>query len=129
MQLHPLVICSAILIASPVILVGVLAVDADETTTNGKVGQITLASRTSVGDITLEPGIYRVQHRMQGEIHLMHFKPVTNLREEWSALVECDRDPSRPPWKRTHVTLKKEGNTPRIQQIVLKGERVVYRFE
>jgi hypothetical protein len=131
MRLRSVVIYGVILAALPLIQARSPAIspDADEALENGKEGEITLASRTQVGDITLERGVYKVQHKTQGTIHLMHFKPVANPREEWTALVECDRDSSRPPAKRTDVTLTKEGDSVRIRRIVVKGERVVYRFE
>ncbi len=117
--------------ASMVILAASLAaaVEAGETAPGDAPDRITLESKTNAGDVTLKPGVYRVEHQSQGTLHLLHFTPVTNPREEWTVIVKCDRDPSRPPWKRTELTFKKEGGTPRITRIVLKGERVAYLLD
>ena len=119
-----------ILVAVSLTLAGSLAaVDAGEKAAPSKSGQITLEAATKVCDITLKPGVYRVEYQTQGYIDLMHFTPVNNPREEWTVLVDADLDPSRRPAKRTRVTLKKEGNAVRMEKIVLKGGKTEYHFD
>lgn len=43
----------------------------------GKKGEIHFSEQTVVGDVTLKPGDYIFQHRIEGEDHLVHFTQVT----------------------------------------------------
>ena len=43
----------------------------------GKNGEITLTKETKVGDITLKPGRYQFQHRVEGADHFVHFTEMT----------------------------------------------------
>jgi hypothetical protein len=53
----------------------------DKTLKTGKKGEITLTQATKVGDVTLQPGTYVVQHRVSGNDHFVRFIELKKLQE------------------------------------------------
>ena len=110
----------------------------------GKKAQITLTQVTTVGDLTLQPGKYLVQHRMSGNDHFMHFtllKPVEDLNmasetmgwytrtEEVDAgEVKCRIEPAGRTLAATSVPVATEDGAPEITEVAIKGENVVHVF-
>ncbi len=122
MRFHLVIACAvALLLASP-------AFANESVMTDGKVGTITLAEDAKVGELALTAGDYRVQHRVDGEKHVMHFSPTKDLATDLTAEVECDMDANRKKWRKTQVWLANEGSGKRVTRIMLKGEKVAYVF-
>ena len=116
----------------------------DQTLKTGKKGEITLSQPTKVGDTTLQPDTYVVQHRVSGNDHFVRFMQLKKLVElnvapesmGWYTYtqennvgeIKCRVEPARAPTEATAVTIKTEGGTPRITQVAIKGENVLHVF-
>lgn len=110
----------------------------------GKEGEITLAQPTRVGDITLQPGTYVVQHRVSDKQHFVRFMQLEKLRElnltpaatGWytytkennAGEIKCRVEPAGTTAPETAVTMTMENGTPRITQVLIKGENDVHIF-
>src|SRR6266542_1797058 len=55
----------------------------------GKKGMVRFSSKVRVGDRLLDPGMYHVQHIVEGMDHVFVFKPVTMRSEERRVGKEC----------------------------------------
>jgi hypothetical protein len=110
----------------------------------GKKAEITLTQVTTVGDLTLQPGKYAVQHRMSGNDHFMHFtllKPVVDLNmvaetmgwytrtEEVDAgEAKCRIEPAGTTIEATAAPVATQDGSPEITEVSIKGENVVHVF-
>jgi len=110
----------------------------------GKKGEITLQQPTKVGDITLEPATYVVQHRISGNDHFVRFMEIKKLTDlnvapesaGWYTYttennvgeIKCRVEPAGATAEATTVTVATEGGSPRITQIEIKGENVLHVF-
>ena len=114
----------------------------DTTLKVGKKGEITLTQPTKVGDTTLQPGTYVVQHRVSGNDHFVRFmelKKLTELnvapesmgwytytQENNAGEIKCQVKPAAGTIEATTVTVKSDGGSPRITQVAIKGENVLH---
>jgi hypothetical protein len=110
-----------------------------ETLKTGKKGEITLKQPTKVGDITLQPDTYVVQHRVSGDQHFVRFVELKRLQGldtpsgEWTTYTEaekageikCSVEPAGRTFESTSVTITEDG-VPRITKVEIKGENVVH---
>jgi len=110
----------------------------------GKEGEITLTQPTKVGDVTLAPDTYVVQHRVSGNQHFIRFMQVKKLHElniapqsaGWYTYTEqnnageikCRVEPAGTTAPETAVTMTMENGTPRITQVLIKDENDVHIF-
>jgi hypothetical protein len=110
-----------------------------ETLKTGKKGEITLKQATKVGDITLQPGTYVVQHRVSGDNHFVRFMELKKLQElnvapesmGWytytaennAGEIKCRVEPAGTTIDVTTVT---EDGGPRITKVAIKGENVLH---
>jgi len=114
----------------------------DKTMKTGKKGEITLTQPTKVGDTTLQPGTYVVQHRVSGNDHFVRFMELKKLQElmpggegaGWytytqennAGEVKCKVEPAGATIQATTVTVANVGGSPRITKIAIKGENVLH---
>ena len=114
----------------------------DTTLKVGKKGEITLTQPTKVGDTTLQPGTYVVQHRVSGNDHFVRFmelKKLTELnvapesmgwytytQENNAGEIKCQVKPAGATIEATAVTIATDGGSPRITQVAIKGENVLH---
>lgn len=112
---------------------------------SGKEGEITLTQPTKVGDVTLQPGTYVVQHRVSDKQHFVRFMQLEKLRElnltpaatGWytytkennAGEIKCRVEPAAATAQETTVTMAMEDGTPRITQVVIKGENDTHIFQ
>lgn len=104
----------------------------------GKKGMVRLSEKTRVGDRLLEPGMYHVQHVVEGTDHVFVFKPVTmpaGYREysmlEGSEIVrlKCRVEPVAKSVSNTKITLGRNTAGERtIEEIQVAGEKVKHVF-
>ena len=118
--------------------------------TVGAKGEVTLTTETKVADITLKPGRYYIDHRVEGTVaprrvsgHYIHFTEVTpELSQRREAArrafgesavahpgeIECALEAlSKKASKTTVFTTTEEGIT-RITRIEIAGENVAHLF-
>jgi len=114
----------------------------DKTMKTGKKGEITLTQPTKIGDITLQPGTYVVQHRVSGNNHFVRFmelKKLTELnvapesmgwytytQENNAGEIKCQIKPAGTTIEATTVTVKSDGGSPQVTQVAIKGENVLH---
>jgi VCBS repeat-containing protein len=114
----------------------------DKTMKTGKKGEITLTQPTKIGNLTLQPGTYVVQHRVSGDDHFVRFMELKKLTElnvvpesmGWytytaennAGEVKCQVKPAAGTIEATTVTIATDGGTPRITQIAIKGENMLH---
>ena len=114
----------------------------DKTMKTGKKGEITLTQPTKLGDITLQPGTYVVQHRVSGNDHFVRLTELKKLQElmpggegaGWytytqennAGEVKCKVEPAGKTIQATTVTVANESGGPRVAQIAIKGEDVLH---
>lgn len=112
--------------------------------------EITIAKETRVANITLKPGRYYIDHRVEGtarprrvEAHYIHFTEVTpevqqRRRAARNALksvavahpgdIECALEALPKPSAQTRVITAEENGVPRITRIEIAGENVAHVF-
>jgi hypothetical protein len=104
----------------------------------GKKGMVRLSEKVRVGDRLLEPGMYHVQHVVEGTDHVFVFKPVTmpaGYREygmvEGREIVrlKCRVEPVANSVNNTKITLGRNAAGERtIEEIQVAGEKVKHIF-
>lgn len=104
----------------------------------GKKGEISFSEPTMVGDVTLKPGDYIFQHRIEGEDHLVHFTQVTEkipyqptsggAPKAHPGEVKCKLERLDKKAEITKVYLNSEGGMQRITRIEVAGENVAHVF-
>ena len=116
----------------------------EQNLTTGKKAEITLTQATKIGDLTLQPGTYLVQHRMSGNDHFMKFtqlKEVQDLnlasettgwytREERinAGEVKCRVEPAGATNAATSAPVVTQDGSPEITEVAIKGENVLHVF-
>ncbi|MBI3697716.1 MAG: hypothetical protein HY238_23150 [Acidobacteria bacterium] len=92
----------------------------------GKKGGVHFAAETKVGDLTLKPGRYTMQHRVDGPDHFIH---LTELRGGKPAgEVKCRLEPLKAKVSRTTMYAQKEDGTYRLTRVEVAGENVAHLF-
>lgn len=105
---------------------------------SGKRGKIAVSEVRQAGDLTLQPGVYRVQHRVKGSQHVMEF---VRLRDTWGPPVgfvyrgekyvgdaKCEVIPLESKVQDSSVTSVENNSTSRIIRIEIRGEKVAHVF-
>lgn len=114
----------------------------DKVLKTGKKGEITLTQPTKVGDVTLQPGTYVVQHRVSGNDHFVRFMEMKKLQalnmtpesmgwytyaqEDNAGEVKCRVESAGATVDATTVTEASDNGNPRITQVAIKGENVLH---
>jgi len=107
--------------------------------------EIALTQPTKVGDITLQPDTYVLQHHLSGGQHFIRFMQVRKSREllltrtytGWYthtklnkvAEINCRMEPLGAKVQATTVTIATENGTPRITQVMIKGKAAACAFQ
>jgi hypothetical protein len=105
----------------------------------GKKGEVTFDKETRVGDLTLKPGRYFFQHRVEGEDHFVHFTQVTEEHPYGGAggggvpiahpgEVKCKVEPLSKKVEATTPELVTEGGVNRVTRVEVAGENVAHVF-
>lgn len=105
----------------------------------GKKGDIMFDQETKIGDLTLKPGHYQIQHRVDGSDHVVHFtefKGMHNGFQNWSGPsglahpgeVKCNLETLQAKASQTRVTLDTANGERRITRIEIVGENVAHVF-
>lgn len=102
----------------------------------GKKGEITFSKELQAGDVTLKPGRYTIQHRVEGDNHFIHFTQVTEPVAGYSVggeapiahpgEVKCRLEPLQTKASRTMVYIDTEGGVNRITKVIVTGENVAH---
>ena len=106
----------------------------------GKKDDVDFDVRTAVGDMTLEPGRYRLQHRVDGADHFVHFTEVTKDIPHHSGTgggaakahpgeVKCRLEPLDKKASVTRVYRRVEGEGARVTRVIIRGENAAHLFE
>lgn len=104
----------------------------------GKKGDIALTTETMVGNMMLKPGRYRIQHRVEGEDHFIHFTEVTGhdvygthgggVPKAHPGEVKCKLEPLPKKAKATTIYIDSEGGMSRLTKVEIAGENVAHLF-
>jgi hypothetical protein len=101
--------------------------------TVGNKGEIHLNVKVKAGSVVLEPGMYQVQHALEGTNHFISFKAVqmpagyrhgnTRVAREASARIECSVEPVEKKLTRTTITLRTNAaGEKEIAEVLIAGE-------
>ena len=115
----------------------------------GQKGDVTFTTETMIGDITLKPGRYYIEHRVEGTVqprrvvgHYIHFTEVTPKEHERRQAVrdaleytvahpgeiECELEALTKKASKTTVFTTTEDGIRRITRIEIAGEAVAHIF-
>ena len=105
----------------------------------GKKGEIELKQPTKIGNATLEPATYVVQHRVISDRHYVRFQKMElnemgglNLEPTFeptdAGVYACKIEPAPSKFKTTTVLLDHDAQGARITGVEIKGENVVHIF-
>lgn len=102
----------------------------------GKAGDVQFRSETMVGDLKLQPGRYKIQHRVSGDEHFVHFTEVTKETPSSGGgatvahpgEVKCKVEPLDKKVRTTAVYTTKEGAIERVTKVLIEGENVAHVF-
>ena len=102
----------------------------------GKTGEIEFANETKVGNLTLKPGKYQFQHRVEGSDHFVHFTQVTKAGlysgsgggapKAHPGEVKCKVEPLSKKISRTTIYSKKENGFYRVTRLEVRGENAAH---
>ena len=115
----------------------VIAAEHEHAMKVGKTGEVTFDKETKIGDLTLKPGHYKFNHRVEGSDHFVHFTEWTNpipnstLRTTEKAHpgeVKCGIEQLSKKVSQTTIYTTDEGNGARITKVEVEGENVTHVF-
>lgn len=93
----------------------------------GKKSEVNFDTEMKVGDLTLKSGRYRLQHRVDGSDHFIHFEPLTGGGKSHSE-VKCRLEPLSSKTRQTAVHSVKEDQGYRVTKVAIRGENVAHTF-
>ncbi len=109
--------------------------------TVGKSDDVSFAKEVRVGEVTLKPGKYRVQHRVEGADHFVHFEtlatatPSAHKTATGMAVpageageVKCRIEPLGAKVQETTLHLLNEQGGKRLTRVLIRGENVAHVF-
>ena len=103
----------------------------------GKRGEIRLRIETKVGDLTLNPGRYKLKHRVDGADHFVRFTEWTERQhvsgsegvpKDNSFEVRCTLEPLDAKVRRTTAYKIRDGLVLRLTKVEVRGENVAHLF-
>lgn len=114
---------------------GAVAAEHEHTIKVGKTGEVRFDSEVRVGDMTLKPGRYKFQHRVEGSDHFVHFTEWTKQRlpEETGTPkahpgeVKCTLEPLNKKVSQTTIYSSTEGGN-HVIKVEVAGENVAHVF-
>lgn len=129
----------AVLAALAFIGANAVAARPEHTLKVGRKDYVTFTKETRVGDVTLKPGWYLMQHRGEGDNHFMSFTEVTKPYFYYG--LRAGRDPMAPPVDvkcklqtlstkadATRILTTSEGDVDKLTSIEIAGENVAHVF-
>ena len=139
MRKRRLLLIMAVAVTGTLLLSVIVASAANEQVIKvGKKGEIRFSADTQVGDLTLKAGHYQMQHRVDGEDHVLHFIELKGghdpyhrsgaTGESHPGEVKCRLEPMNAKAQRTAVTVNMEGGVRRITRVEIEGENVAHVF-
>lgn len=135
-----LLLSMAVMLAATVALSVTVAAAADHQVIKvGKKGEVMFSQETQVSDLTLKPGHYQMQHRVEGSDHMIHFTELKGVHRDpyhqsapmgtaHPGEVKCRLEPINAKASETRVELSTEGGVRRITRIEIAGENVAHVF-
>jgi hypothetical protein len=98
----------------------------------GKKGIVTFRTQSKVGDLTLLPGRYLVQHHTDGPEHFLRFRLLNPVRHdpfsERGGKVRCSLEYLKGKVSQTGAVLSEEDDVYRVIKLRVKGEYVAHVF-
>lgn len=104
----------------------------------GKTGEMQFDSEIRVGELTLKPGRYKFQHRVEGSDHFVHFTEVTKRNplsghsggepKAHPGEVKCTLEPLNRKVSQTIVVSSTEGGN-HVIRVEVAGENVAHIFQ
>ena len=102
---------------------------------SGKMAEISLSSKTRVGNLTLPAGTYRIRHQVIGSNHFIDFTGLARpdhsnpgILTGHSGKAECRFEPLPDKVERTAVVTTDENGVRRVTRIEIAGENVAHLF-
>ncbi len=105
----------------------------------GKTGKLHIGSSVRVGNTSLKPGMYQVQHVTEGEAHLIVFRTIkmgykSNMGNQALgqevARVKCRIEPVGQRWKHTKLHLERSGSGEKVvREVQIAGEDVLHKLD
>lgn len=101
----------------------------------GKKGEVTFDHPTKVGDLTLPAGQYQLQHRVEGQDHLIHFVALGKTNPYYPTTpgvtghpgeVKCRLEPLGKKAQSTTIWVNQEDDTYRLVKVEVGGENVAH---
>lgn len=98
----------------------------------GKRGEMMLDTETRVGELTLQPGRYTLQHRVEGSDHFVRFlrvsTPSGGTPQDSPEEIRCRLEPMDAKAQGTKIYKTAEGGVVRVSKIIVGGENVAHVF-
>ena len=137
-----LVLSTAVMVAAIVMSGITIAAAADQQVVKvGKKGDVSFNEPTQVGDITLPPGHYVVQHRVSGEDHFIKFVGAKEMQHAGTSMtttmqmgpttskeMKCTIEPLNQKVKQTAVFIDNSSGMRKVTRIEVAGENVAHVF-
>ncbi len=102
----------------------------------GKTGEVKFTTETKVGNLTLKPGKYQSQHRVEGSDHFVHFTEVTKgvgytatgggVPKAHPGEVKCKVEPLNKKLTQTAIYSKQENGFRRVTRLEVRGENAAH---
>lgn len=132
-----LTVMSMALIAFLVGLAAPLFAQRTHTLSANRKGMTKFSSKVRVGDVVLKSGMYHVQHVIEGNDHVIVFKPVTMpagkefpmWEEKEVVRLKCKIEPVDKAVRNTKIQLGRNASGERVIEVIqIAGERVKHTF-
>lgn len=98
----------------------------------GKRGEMNLDTETRVGEMTLPPGRYTLQHRVDGSDHFVRFlrvgTPSGGAPQGPAEEIQCRLEPMEAKASGTKIYKTTEAGVTRVTKIIVGGENVAHLF-
>ena len=137
-----LLLSTVVMVASIVMLGITIAAAADQQVIKvGKKGEIVFDQPTQVGDVTLSPGHYVIQHRVSGEDHFVKFVGAKEMQHSGTTMtmpmqmgattskeIKCAVEPLNQKVTQTAVHIDLSSGSRKVTRIEVAGENVAHVF-
>ena len=127
-----------VMVAATVVLSITIATAADQQVIKiGKKGEVIFNQPTQVGDITLSPGHYVLQHRVSGDDHFVKFVSAKAgatmtmtmpMGETTTKEIKCAVEPLNQKVTQTTVHIDTSSGSRKVTRIEIAGENVAHVF-